>query len=482
MIRTRFFSKLSRPALVVAGAMLLFVLFFGTTNWLRQVNMLTAQFDMGNMDQTLWHSLHGRWFQMTDPGSAKLVLRTTIHADYLLLAYLPFYALWPDPRLPLLLQVLAVASGAIPLFWLARQRLGQWLSAAVAVGYLLYPPLQWGMTFDVHAVVLVAPLLLWAWWAATTRRWWIYGLTAGLALLGKEEVGVVVAAMGLYWVWRRGYRWMGAASIVAGLGWSALMLGWAIPSARGDTGHFALSFYSDYGDSSFDIVLGVLTHPGQVLRELFRVDGLVLIRTLLFPVAGLALAGLPVLLVALPELAINLLSNNTNQHTIFFQYQSVIVPLVFLATVDGLVRIRGWWLRWRGRELNSRWLTGGLLLTALVGAWLWSPLPGTRHHRDAMNAFRTSTYRADVNLAAASITPTDRLAVTNNLAPQFSRRDAIWGFPNNLDQADAIVALEGSDFELRPKEEISRLVRALQSDDRFQLIHQREGFWYYRRR
>src|SRR5690349_19849557 len=91
-------------ATVVAAA------YFSSVNVLRHLNLLSAQFDLGNMDQVLWNSLHGRWFVMTDPLSAVHQVRTAVHADFLLLAYLPFYALWPDPRLIVVVQAVAVCS------------------------------------------------------------------------------------------------------------------------------------------------------------------------------------------------------------------------------------------------------------------------------------------------------------------------------------------------------------------------------------
>lgn len=479
------FSRLSRPTLVLLAATAAFVLFFGATNWYRQVNLLTAQFDMGNMDQVLWHSLHGHWFQMTSPVLAELQSRTAIHADFLLLGYLPFYALWPDPRVPLVLQVLAVASGVIPLFWLARQRLGERLGALIGVLYLLYPTLQWGMTFDVHAVILATPLFLWAWWAATERRWRLYGVAAGLALLAKEEAGLVVAAMGLYWVWRRGYRRMGLLSLLIGLAWSMLMVGWAIPAARQAPGHFALGYYTDFGGTYTDILRNVISHPLKTLSRMFDWPGIAMLRALLLPVGFLALLGLPVLLVALPELAINLLSNNPNQKTIFFQYLAVITPFVFLALVDGWERGRRWLRRpptgWLARH-GERWVVGGVGAAALVSVWLWAPLPGSRFTEDALRAFRPSPYRQDVAFIGQSLQPSDRVAATNNLAPQFSRRDRIWGFPKDLDHADAIVVLQGGDHELLPKEEIDAAVQALAINPAFTLVYRRDRFWYFRKR
>ncbi|MBI5467331.1 MAG: DUF2079 domain-containing protein [Candidatus Kerfeldbacteria bacterium] len=476
------FSVQSR---LVFAAIVAFIVFFGVTNWFRHVNLLTAQFDMGNMDQVLWHSLHGNWFRMASPVyGGEVHLRTAVHADFLLLGYLPFYALWPDPRVPIVLQVVFVASGAIPLYWLARSRLGDWRGAGVAIAYLLYPTLQWALIFDVHAVILAMPLLLWAWWAMKQKRWWLYGVTAALAILGKEEVGLVVAAMGLYWVWRRGYRVAALASLVVGLGWSILMVGWAIPQARQAPGHFALGYFSDFGDSYTAILKHMITQPLRVLGDVVDGGTFSLLRALFSPLALLPLLGWPVLLVAGPEFAINLLSSNPNQQTIFFQYMAAIVPFIFIATVDGWSTLRAWLATHHGRWTQvqlRRALDIGLIGCFLAGVWIWSPLPGTRHHGDAIRVFIPSPYRQDVALVQRQLLPADRVATTNNLAPQFSRRELIWSFPNNLEQADAVVILAGGPYDVITTAQLLDEIKTLAADPRWKVIHHHDAFWYFRR-
>lgn len=474
-------SKTSTRIVVVA--IIIFCLYFGLVNWLRQDNLITSQFDMGNMDQVLWHSLHGQWFLMNSPTGATQHLRTAIHADYLLLAYLPFYAIFPDPRTMLVLQVLCVASGAIPLFWLARKKLGPTLGAAVAIAYLFYAPLEYAVIFDVHAVVLATPLLLWAWWAAAEKRWWVYYASIALAVVAKEQVGLVIAAMGVYWGWRPGYRTMGMSSIILGIGWTALMLGWAIPSARNAPGHFALGYYEQFGGSFGDIIKNIFARPDQTLADVFSGQSFSLYRALLFPVGLLALFGWPII-VALPELAVNLLSNNANQKTIFFQYMSVITPFIFLATIDGATRLQRWVPVWKKRwpRISVRdWAITGISSLAIAAVWFWSPLPLTHHHWDAVKVFYPSPYKNDVKYVQRLVKPTDRVVTTNNLGPQFSRREQIWGFPNDLDKADAIVILQGARYDLLPPAEINDAVLALTTDPRFTLVYHRELFWYFRR-
>lgn len=474
-------SKISRPTLVVIIATALFVAFFGLSSWYRQVNLITSQYDMGNMDQVLWQSLHGRWFQTADPSHPNLVYRTTFHADFLLLAYLPFYAIWADPRTLMIVQLLAVASGVIPLFWLARKKLGAPVGALLSVLYLFYPAQLWGMTFDVHAVVLAVPIFLWAWWAATKRNWWLYYPLIFFALLAKEEVGLVVAAMGFYWFWRPKYRTMGIISMVVGLSWTALMLGWAIPAARHHSGHFGLEYYAAYGSTFTEIIKNVLTHPGQVLADLFGYSGMTIHRQLLLPLGLLPLVGLPILILALPELIINLLSNNPSQHQIYFQYMSVIIPFVFLATIDGWARARSWLLR-RPRWPLYKLLVVGVIGLAAISIYRWSPLPGTRHSYEAMRVFIASPYRADIAVVKQTLKSTDRVATTNALAPQFSRRDWIWSFPNDLDQADAVIVLEGGNFEVLPRLKISAAVQELRKNPDFTLVYNRGPFWYFRKK
>lgn len=460
-----------------------FVAYFGLTVLFRQANFYTSEFDLGNMEQVLWHSLHGRWFQMTDPGSGMLVSRTAIHADWLLLIYLPLYALWHSPVVMLVAQVLAVASGAIPLFLLARKKVSGRFAAIIAWVYLLYPPLHWALLFDVHAVVLVTPLILWAWWAVAERRWWLVALFLGLALLGKEEVGLLVAMNGLYWLVQRRTGRLGVVSVVVGLAWSILAIGWFIPQARHIPGHFALNYYSAYGNTAGQIVRTVATKPWIIVHDMLGPGRPHYYGSLLLPAAGLSFLGLPVLLIALPEIAINALSNDPNMQTIFFQYTSAITPYVFLSALFGWA----WWSAWLSRRQTpwlptvQRWLTGAVAVMVVFFVWRWAPLPGMRFGQDAWRVFQRSSYRDGIAAVQKLVRPEDRLAVTNNVAPHFSQRDLIWGFPNHLDQADGIIVLEGGDYDLLPPDQINQRVTELLSDPAFTLAYQHQDLYYFQR-
>jgi len=475
---------LQNPVLWLIVAVGAFIVFFGLTVWFRHQNLYTAQFDLGNMVQVMWHSLHGRWFQMTDPGSAMLVNRAGIHADFLLLIYLPFYAIWQSPLTLMFGQVLAVASGAIPLFFLARKRISPIFGLTVALLYLLYPPMHWAMLFDVHAVVLVTPLVLWMWWAIDARKWWAAGIFVALALLGKEEVGLVIALTSLYWLRNKETRKFAIGMFIAGISWSALMVGWVIPHVRNSPGHFALGYYSAYGDSSGEILRTIFFKPWIIIHDMLRTGSLHYYFTLLFPVGGLAVLGLPIFLMATPELAINVLSNNGNLRTIFFQYTSAITPYVFLATVIGTA----FWYRWLQRRLSPqkfrlavKLLYALMIASSAISVWRWAPIPGTKHNHEVIGVYRKSPNRPGIDIIQKLMLPNEKVAATNNVAAQFSNRDLIWGFPQRLDLAEGAVILRGSNYEQAPREEVSAKVEELLNDPNWKLLYRRSQLFYFRR-
>ena len=203
------------PALLVWGSAAAFAGTFGTLAILRHRAFGSGRFDLGNMTQAVWSTAHGDVLSVTDVHGAQ-ISRLGSHFDPILAALAPLWWIWPDPELLLAVQAIAVAAGALPVFWLARKHLGAPPAAALAVAYLLYPPVQWLTVSDFHPVALACPLLLFAWWHLDERRLWAFAFLAAAALATKEHVGLAIASMGIWYAVRhRGPR-AGAAIAVAG--------------------------------------------------------------------------------------------------------------------------------------------------------------------------------------------------------------------------------------------------------------------------
>ena len=95
---------------------------FAALSTLRHLSFTTGRFDLGNMVQAVWATAHGHPLAITDLRGEQ-ISRLGAHVDPILVAFAPLWWLWPSPVMLLTVQAVAVALGALPVFWLARKHL-----------------------------------------------------------------------------------------------------------------------------------------------------------------------------------------------------------------------------------------------------------------------------------------------------------------------------------------------------------------------
>jgi uncharacterized membrane protein len=299
----------------------------------------TGRFDLGNMVQAVWSTAHGRPLDVTELDGDQ-INRLGAHVDPLLAAFAPLWWVWPSPTMLLVAQAVAVALGALPVFWLARKHLGSERHAALfALAYLLYAPVQWLALDEFHAVALACPLLLYAVWYLDEGRLPAALPFLALAALTKEEVPLVIAGLGIWFALARGRRLAGAAIAVVGTTLSVVFLTVVMPYFRdGDSPAF-YDRYDAVGGSPAGIVKTAFTDPTVLLQAVSEGRDLTYLLQLALPLAGLFLAAPLLLVAALPELAANLLSETATQTSIEFHYTAPITPFLVAAAVFGAARL-----------------------------------------------------------------------------------------------------------------------------------------------
>ena len=121
----------SRKNLIASLAVwLLILLYIGLFSWqsvARHQAFATNAYDMGNVNQAFWNTVHGRPLQFTNWRGVELDLandsRLAMHVEPIYFVLAPIYWLWQQPETILILQTIILALGALPVFWLARDRL-----------------------------------------------------------------------------------------------------------------------------------------------------------------------------------------------------------------------------------------------------------------------------------------------------------------------------------------------------------------------
>jgi len=414
----------------------------------------THKSDLGQMDQAIWNTSRGRFVEEIKRDF--LSTRLTDHVEPIYAPLSLAYWVWNDVRAMLLLQVLAVALGAIPLFALVHRKVGAVLALGFAAAWLLNASLQSAVLTELHAIPFAAPLILWAFWAVEARRPWQFLVAALLVASVKEEAALLAAGLGAWALWRawvrrsevggqkseaRGQRsgdrwmvWVGMAVIVAALAWFVLATFAIVPAFGAEVHRTANSVYfqrySALGNSPISIFKNLLTNPGLVWSVASEPARIQYLLALFAGFGFLSLLGLDVLIIVLPVLLANLLSSFAAQYYGDFHYTAPLVPYFAVAATYGLNRALSFF---RMASLR-RGLITMLTLVWLLGwaGWSYAQMgrgPGggaydppliTEHHRLADRFFVQIPSDAPVTATAA-------------LHPHLAHRRFIYQFPHGLE-------------------------------------------------
>lgn len=393
-------SDKSLADFAVWGFIIAFAVIFSLLALNRHAAFQSHGFDLGNVNQAVWNTAHGRPLAFTN--MAPLTNRLAVHVEPVYFLLVPFYWLGiGGPEFLLAVQAFVVGLGAWPLYLIAKPKIGAAGAVLVSLAYLLYPALEAAVLFDVHAVTFAPTFLLFTFYyleryfEAQEKRSTIHyslftfhflraSLFIVLALACKEDMGLVVAMLGLYFG-LTARRWKPALVIIAiGAGWTLVAL-FVVQPMFAAGGNIQSDRYTWLFEN--------LTQPSVIRNHLWQQADLPgYLWGLLAPVGGLALLAPAALLPALPSLAINLLSSHPLQwRPESFHYAAPMAPFVFLAAVLGIQRLTGWMHKLRITNYELRIVFAVVVFlasliyhhyrgfTPLARPFQWQPV--TAHHQ-----------------------------------------------------------------------------------------------------
>ena len=386
--------------------------------WLRHDRFATFGFDLGIYDQPLW--LLSRF---KDPF---VTLRGLdfwgTHLNPVLLLLVPFYWIGAGPLFLLVVQVAAQASGAVAVYLLARDRLGErWPAVALSAVLLLHPTYQYLVWEFFHPDALAVSPLLFAYWAARARRWRFFAVAVVLTLACKEDAALAVLVLGLL-IAVRGDRRIGLAVAAASAAWFMIATRVIIPLANG-IGPFYDTFFGELGGSVGEVARTLVRDPSRAVELAGRPDRVDYYRMMLAPVAFLPLIALPTLLIAGPMLGVNILSSFPYVREIRYHYSALVLAAIVLATVEAIARL--------GRTPAVRtFLVGLVTATSLAATVAWGPSPISTKFRMGLWPLGPENPRLSAMRAAVQIVPERAPATVHYLfAPHMTHREKIYEWP-----------------------------------------------------
>lgn len=453
-----------------------YILYFSTVSFLRYENFYAGRFDLGNMAQTAWNTSHGRIFMFTNPNGTSMISRLAFHADFLLIFLAPFYALFPDPRTILLIQTVAVSLGCVFIYKIAEEKLNNKnIALGLGFSYLLNPSVQRANLYDFHSVTLGTTFLLGMYYFYNKKKYNYFLLFAILSAFTKEQIWIIVALFGGLIFFNHKKRLFGGAIFIFSAGMFYYLVSIAIPHALGSS-HFALSYYSDLGSSPSAVIKNLILSPQKILAIIFQPDKVNYLNQLFSPVGYLPILFPFFLFFAIPELLLNLLSNNAQLYQIYYHYTAAISPFISICTIYGIKNIKKYM-----PNFKESFIVIYILIAALLAAYRFGPLPGAEGAN--LDMFTRKAQNKEFITDYISRIPQDlSIASSNNIGSHFSQRQRIYTLPLGIDQADVIVfLLDDSESQVSIEQEKSQL-REIRNNDNYKLEVEKGSFVVFKRK
>jgi len=484
------------PFITTCLAASLYAATFSTMGILQYLAGNVSYTDTATFEEMLWRTLHGEFLRSSQLPHCLL----GSHVQLIHLLLLPIYVFFPSLITLMVCETVALASGAFAVYLLVRRVLEKgWLAAVFAIAYLLYTPLQMlnleggGAYNTFRPITFAVPLLLWAFYFVVTGRLVCFSVFAFLALLCKQEFGLILFMVGLYVAIVLKRRAFGLAWAAAGMAWFVVSMWVIIPYFRHGPSH-VVSYYAHLGSSPGEIARNILLHPLRTLAIVFAPEKLEFFLIMFLPVGFLCLLGPASLAMALPGFAVCLLSQRYATYTPWFHYHAPIIPFVFIATIHGTCHLARLAARYGARTRRQLLLAAGVLVgaCALGTNVVYSKSPLSFRFYDPESAsfygrlYVITDHARQARRLAASIPRGARVSASLFINTFFTHHAAAYTFPQGLEAGHPAppdyVVIDLEERWIFQSPEQRKALECLEKGDDYERVDAPQGFLVFERR
>ncbi len=334
---------------------------FGTMSVLRYLSFHTAFFDLGIYDHAIWN--------IAEQGDLSYLAWG--HFRPIVGVYALFYKLFPSAITLLLLQTFVISLSAVPLYYIAKKKLGHGFYALlIVIIYFLYSPVQYNNLFDFHADHLIILLMFWGFYFLEKNKPLAFFLVCLPGLFLKEPLILSMGAMGLYAIVRYRMYKSGSILLIGSLLFFFLVVNVLLPGLNEGVygGELLEKSFSYLGSSVFEIARNIFLQPGIIVKEIGDIWKMGYLAFLFVPLLLIPLLSPLSLFPALPALAISLLSQWRTHYWIQYQYTASLIAPIFVALIYGLKLLskrEGYLKTWFKKHLRISLARSRFLKTSL---------------------------------------------------------------------------------------------------------------------
>jgi uncharacterized membrane protein len=420
---------------VLLGAMVVFAAaYLGHFTILNHYRLGTASWDLAIFDNLMWNLIRGSWFAAS-PDLGRTGSHIQFHANFLFYLYAPFYALSQRAETLLIIQAVTVTTAAVPLYLMAKRRLGNaWAALVIAYAYLIHAPMHGPVFYDFHDATLAPFWIAWViYFYEAERKGWLIA-TWICAMLLREDVSAVLSAGCLFHLTQgKRARWALVGGIVSALYFLVVKFV-VMPMHRtwSDANSFTWMFQGliPPGETGFKGVLRTVgSNPIFTFNSLLEQDKLTYIVKMMGPVLLLPFRHPRVWILFIPSAMFTLLSWGYKPlYQTFFQYTSTYSAYIFFAACVTM----SWWRQKDAALGEKTFRLPAAVLAILATATVYSYSHGAMLQRESfVGGFRHVRFEIskddhrrhkDLYELIRMIPSTASVAATEMEAPHVSNR------------------------------------------------------------
>lgn len=353
------------------------VVFSGYTCYMHYI-FKTYAWDLGILDQSLWSTLN----------SGKILYSTLevpygnpsgnflgVHFSPILFLILPFYAIFQSPQTLLVFQSFVLAIAALPLYWLARDKLNKVYGFAFALVYLLNPALHGVNTFDFHLEIFTPVFVLLIFHYLEKGKWGKAFVFIFLEFMTIEFAPFIIFPIGLYFLIRKIRQYRHAvqgrlfslkqyiaplAIIILSIVFLFVAL-YTIAAINPLKTGGPYRTWGFWGNTVAEALTNIVRNPTNVVVVLLTpIEKPYFLLLLFSSVLFLPLLAPLELTLAFPWLAAALITDYQPYYQPYFQYSALVLGQIFIAAVFGFNRF------FSGRDNVQNWHNAQTKMMALI--------------------------------------------------------------------------------------------------------------------
>ncbi len=301
----------------------------------RYLSFSTPNFDFGIFSQMFYY-MKTELIPFTTCEREKLLSHFAVHLSPVYYLLLPIYYVFDSPLTLQISQAVILGSALVPLYLLLKHfKLSDKVTVLMMTSFCFYPAVFGGTSYDFHENCFLLPFILWLLYFAEKGKHLPMYIFMLLTFSVKEDAPIYVAFIALYFIFSGKKKLHGIVMFLSSVLYFCLAVFFLKTYGDGAmTGRFD-NFITDENLGLVDVFITIFKNPAYFISQCISEEKLVFILFMLLP-----LSFLPILskkwsqfILVGPLILINLMSDYTYQHSIYFQYVYGTTAVLFYLSV-----------------------------------------------------------------------------------------------------------------------------------------------------